>query len=66
MQLSDMDVKYARLAIASGKATDEEIAFLDTMLSLEAAREPTSSTEYARLQRLTGGNLSSEPPIHMR
>lgn len=64
--ITDTDAKYARRAIESGKATDEEIAFLDTMISLEAAREPVSRHEYSRLQRLTGGQLSTETPIFER
>lgn len=65
-KLLPMDATYARKAIASGKATEEETAFLDTMISLEAAREPVEDHEYSRLQNLTGGYLSVEGSIFDR
>lgn len=64
--LTAADAGFARRAIASGKATEEEIAFLDTIISLEAAREPVSNDEYRRLQRLTGGLLTVEGSIFDR
>lgn len=64
--LMDQDAAFARKAIASGKATDEEIAFLDTMIGLQAAQEPVSNEEYSRLQRLTGGVLSTTASIFDR
>lgn len=42
------------------------IAFLDTMISMEAAREDVSNDEYRRLQGLTGGYLSVEGSIFDR
>lgn len=35
MKFMDQDIAFARKAIASGKATDEEIAFLDTMIFMK-------------------------------
>lgn len=63
MIVTKMDSKFARKAIASGKATVEEIAFLDTMISFEAAQESVSRDDYSRLQRLTGGSMSTTTPI---
>lgn len=57
------DSRFALLCIQSGKATEEESAFLDTMRSMCAANEPVPDDEYRRLQRLTGGVLSTETPI---
>ena len=66
MKFMDQDIAFARKAIASGKATDEEIAFLDTMISLTAANEDISRDDYNFLQRLTGGMLSTTTPIFDR
>lgn len=62
-QVSDVDARFALAAIESGKASDEESVFLDTMCSMNAAREAVSNDEYSRLQRLTGGVLSTTTPI---
>lgn len=64
--LMSMDATFARKAIASGKATEDEVAFLDTMCGMEAAREPVSDAEYGRLQRLTGSYFSVEGSIFER
>ena len=66
MKFFDQDIAFARKAIASGKATDEEIAFLDTMISLTAANEDIIRDDYNRLQRLTGGMLSTTTQIFDR
>ena len=66
MKFFDQDITFARKAISSGKATDEEIAFLDTMISLTAANEDISRDDYNRLQRLTGGMLSTATTIFDR
>lgn len=65
-RLMDQDAAFARKAIASGKATPEEVAFLDTMIGMEAAREPVSDDEYRRLQELTGGYFSPSGSIFDR
>lgn len=53
-------------AIRSGKATEEEVAFLDRMAGAYAADVDVSNADYGRLQRLTGGSLSTETPIFSR
>ena len=65
-RIMDTDAAFARMAISTGKATDEEIAFLDTIISMEAAQEAVSDDEYRRLQRLTGGFISDKPSIFDR
>lgn len=62
-KLTQADADFSRRCIASGKATDEESAFLDTMCGLQAANEPVSRAEYNKLQRLTGRALCLETPI---
>lgn len=66
MKFMQSDIDFARRAIASGKATEEEIAFLDTCISLTAAGEDFSKADYNRLQSLTGGHLTLEGSIFDR
>lgn len=66
MKFSPSDIAFARRAINSGKATDEEIAFLDTCISLTAAGEDFPKADYSRLQNLTGGHLTREGSIFDR
>ena len=58
--LMSADAAFARAAIKTGKATDDEIAFFDTMCGMEAAREPVTEDEYRHVQRLTGGYLGED------
>ena len=66
IKLTSADAGFARRAMATGKANDDELAFLDTMCGLEAAQEPVSQDEYSRLQCLTGGLLTVEGSIFDR
>lgn len=66
MKLMEMDATFAIKAIRSGKATDEEIAFLDRMAGAYAADVAVSNADYHRLQQLTGGELSTETPVFNR
>ena len=59
----EMDATFAIKAIRSGKATEEEVAFLDRMVGAYAADVAVSNADYQRLQRLTCGELSTETPI---
>lgn len=63
MKLMSADSEFAIRAIRSGKATIEEVVFLDRMLDAHAADVAVSNADYHRLQRLTGGELSTETPI---
>lgn len=66
MKLMEMDAAFATQAMLSGKATVEEVAFLNEMVFAYAVDVAVSNADYHRLQRLTGGELSTETPIFNR
>ena len=66
MKLMEMDAAYATQAMLSGKATVEEVAFLNEMVFAYAVDADVSNSDYHKLQRLTGGELSTETPIFNR